>query len=183
MVGLFFHATILLSLFFALTLAPAAHADALTIFKYISPDYPFLPFDEVTFLIYPNPFAHQLDAGAIIDPDTFGTSLIITDNSPFDSDPMVGVLELDGVNPGVYGILEIGAPAGTLPSGQMLSTDEFPTPVSYVHVSNELNVDLAGLLTMMQVPPTTTPGPATTPEPRPPPPPATDNQTSGRVCR
>lgn len=113
------------------------HTQILTIFNFETEENPFLA-KKATFLISPNPFMHNLAADSI-DPQKFGVNLIITDNDSLDSDPMQGVIELIGVNPGMYNIIELKGPPGFLKTTEAFSSDEiFGETYSHVHVTNFL---------------------------------------------
>jgi hypothetical protein len=109
----------------------------LTIFKFKTQDFPFLA-GNATFLVTPNPFSYTTFDENTIDPSVWGTNLIITDNDPLDADPMLGVVELVGVNNGTYSIFELRSPTGLLPNDEPLSSDEIFGTISHVDVTNIL---------------------------------------------
>jgi predicted secreted protein with PEFG-CTERM motif len=102
----------------------------LTIFKFRHDDLPFLT-GGATYLITPNPYAFTTFADDL-PPQLFGPNLVITDNDPLDADPTLGVLELTGVNGGVYSVWEIFGPPGLLRNNLPQSSSEV-TSTSYPH--------------------------------------------------
>ncbi|AIC15523.1 SpaA isopeptide-forming pilin-related protein [Nitrososphaera viennensis] len=90
--------------------------NTIVIFKYQTEDMPFL-LGGATFLITPNPYSYTAvyyHSYNSTDGELFaGDALVITDNNDLlDSDPTEGIIELQGVNPGTYGIMEINTSAG-----------------------------------------------------------------------
>lgn len=84
----------------------------LTIFKLQTEDMPFTT-GGTSFLITPNPLSHTaVTESPDYNMESGGLTLLIRDNDLLDSDPSEGIIELVGVSPGQYSIIEVAGPSG-----------------------------------------------------------------------
>jgi hypothetical protein len=110
----------------------------LTIFKLQTEDMPFLA-GGAKFLITPNPFSHTaITNNTAYNADLGGYALIIADNDPLlDADPTDGIIELVGVQPGAYSVIELAGPAGFItndtPGFAEIEDGKIATAFSSVH--------------------------------------------------
>jgi hypothetical protein len=82
----------------------------LTIFNFQTEANPVLAGNS-TFIVTPNPFAHTTNATDYLDLTTW-FNFVVSDNDQFDSDPMLGIIEMVGVNNGTYSVMQIKGTAG-----------------------------------------------------------------------